>query len=79
MMIKLTCPICENNIELSDSSKAGSRLTCPACFAQLALFKHQGKHVLGCAMCKEPVFDPGNCGDCERRREKKKILEEGRL
>lgn len=78
-MIKLNCPICENAIELPDNSKEKQRVTCPNCFAQLALYKHNGKHVLGCAICKEPLFDPANCEDCERRREKKKILEEGAL
>lgn len=78
-MIKLNCPICENAIELPDNPKEKQRVTCPNCFAQLALYKHKGKHVLGCAICKEPLFDPANCGDCERRREKKKILEEGTL
>lgn len=78
-MINLNCPICEHPIELPDSTRAGTRLTCPNCFAQLGLFKHKGKHVLACAMCAEPVFDPANCADCERRREKKKIYEEGTL
>ena len=78
-MKKLMCPICEGEIELSDAAKEKQRVTCPHCFAQLGLFKHEGRHVLACAICKEPVFDPGNCGDCERRREKKALLEEGRL
>lgn len=78
-MIDLKCPICENKIELPDSTKDGQRVTCPTCFAQLAFYKFKGKNVLGCAICKEPVFDPANCGDCERRREKQKLLEEGRL
>jgi hypothetical protein len=78
-MIKLDCPICENPLELPARAKEKERLTCPNCFAQLALYKHDGKYVLGCAMCAEPLFDPGNCGDCERRREKRRILEDGRL
>jgi len=77
--MQLKCPICEYDMEISDRTKLGKRITCPNCFAQLGLFKHEGKQVLACAMCKEPVFDPSKCGDCERRREKKKILEEGRL
>jgi len=78
-MVSLNCPICEHPIEIADTGKAGKRVTCQNCFAQLALFKHDGQYLLGCAVCKEPVFDPGNCGDCERRRERKTLLEEGRL
>ena len=33
-----------------------------------------------CRCCKEPVFDPGRCEECERRHEKKaELIEEGRL
>lgn len=78
-MIKMTCPICENSLDIPDKAKPKDRLTCPHCFAQLALHKHDGKLFLGCAICQEPVFEPANCGDCERRRERKSILEEGRL
>lgn len=78
-MINLTCPICENKIEISDKTKEKSRVTCPHCFAQLAFYMYKGQPVLGCAICKDPLFDPANCGDCERRREKQKLLEEGRL
>jgi primosomal protein N' len=77
--MKLQCHICESVIDIPDKTKPGERITCPSCFAQLGLFKFKNKVVLGCAMCKEPIFDPGNCGDCERRREKQAILEEGRL
>ena len=77
--MELKCPVCEFKIELPDNTRSGKRVTCPNCFAQMALFKHKGKQVLGCALCKDPVFDPGNCEECERRREKKKILEEGAL
>ena len=75
----LKCNICETDIDLPDNPKPGHRITCSNCFAQLALYKVKGKYVIGCALCKEPKFDPSNCGDCERRREKKTILEEGRL
>ena len=75
----LKCPVCEYKIELPDMIRAGKRVTCPNCFAQMAVFKHKGNYVLGCALCKEPVFDPTNCEECERRREKKKILEVGEL
>ena len=79
-MTKMICPICENKIELPGYGKVGDRITCPHCFAQLAIYKHQGKEVLACALCKNPTFDPAECGDCERRREKKKaIIEEGKL
>jgi DNA-directed RNA polymerase subunit RPC12/RpoP len=73
------CPICETENDISDQTGIGERITCPGCFAQLALHKYKGKRVLACAICKEPVFDPANCDDCERRREKKSLLEEGRL
>lgn len=75
----LKCPICEAKIEIPADARPGRRVTCANCFAQLALFSHQGKSILGCAICKEPVFDPANCEDCERRREKKRILEAGEL
>lgn len=77
--MEIKCPICETKIEIAADARSGQRLTCPNCFAQLAVFSHQGKRVLGCAICKEPLFDPGNCEDCERRRERKKILEAGEL
>jgi hypothetical protein len=73
------CPICDNNIEVHDHTKPGERITCPHCFAQLALHKHKGQLVFACAICREPVFDPSQCAECERRRERKLILEEGRL
>ncbi|MFH1386426.1 MAG: hypothetical protein ABIH50_02015 [bacterium] len=82
-IIKLNCPICEYMIEIVNTvekkKKQKERITCPNCFAQLGLFQHEGKYVLACALCQELVFDPGNCGDCERRREKKRIIEEGKL
>jgi hypothetical protein len=73
------CPVCETGIDIPDNVKVQERFTCPTCFAQLALHKHKRKKVLACAICQEPVFDPANCADCERRREKKTLLEEGRL
>lgn len=73
------CPICENQVEISEHAKKGERVTCTHCFAQLALHHYKGKEVLACANCKETVFDPANCGACERRRELKKIWEEGKL
>ncbi|MGB9613626.1 MAG: hypothetical protein ACPL4K_05605 [Candidatus Margulisiibacteriota bacterium] len=78
-MLKFSCPICEGAIEIADEAKEKMRVTCPHCFAQLQWYKHKGKFVLGCALCGEPVFDPDRCADCERRREKKSLLEEGRL
>jgi uncharacterized protein YbaR (Trm112 family) len=79
-MKAMACPICEHKIELPDSTKEGARMTCPYCFAQLALYKHKGQDILACALCKNPNFDPEECGDCERRREKKKaIIKEGQL
>ncbi|PIS30242.1 hypothetical protein COT42_03445 [Candidatus Saganbacteria bacterium CG08_land_8_20_14_0_20_45_16] len=73
------CPICEGPIDVAENARAGERFTCPHCFAQLALHKHKGGLVLGCVFCKENVFDPMRCGDCERRLEKKRLFEEGRL
>jgi C4-type Zn-finger protein len=76
----LKCPICEANIEIHEKTKGGERLTCPNCFAQLALYKHRGKLVFGCAYCKELVFDPAACDECERRHERKRqLIEEGKL
>jgi len=77
--MNLQCNVCENKIELPDNSKPGTRVTCPNCFAQLGLYKYKGKFVLGCAICKEPVFDPNACERCERNRERKALLEEGKL
>lgn len=79
MGIKVSCPICESIIQLPEKTKEKERVTCPNCFAQLALFKHKGKPILGCALCQKPVFDPASCGECEVRRERKALLEEGRL
>ncbi len=78
-MSGLRCPICEANIDFSENAKAGERVSCPNCYAQLALYKHKGKWVVGCAFCKEPIFDPARCLECERRHERRKLLEEGRL
>jgi len=75
----LQCNICEWKIDIPEKAKPGDRITCPNCFAQLGLYKVRGQFVLGCAMCKEPAFDPANCEDCERRREKRSLLEEGKL
>jgi hypothetical protein len=75
----LPCNVCEFKIELSDKAKIGERVTCPNCFAQLGLYKYKGKFVLGCAICKEAVFDPNVCAVCERNRERKALLEEGKL
>jgi hypothetical protein len=77
--MKLKCHVCEGEVEVQDNSKPGTRVTCPQCFAQLGLYRVKGKFVLGCAICKEPVFDPNACARCERNREKKTLLEEGRL
>ncbi len=78
-MNKLKCPICDNVIDIPPEKKEKERITCPNCFAQLALYKHEGKLVFGCAYCKEQVFDPDRCDECERRHDKKKLLEEGLL
>ncbi|MFH1683747.1 MAG: hypothetical protein ABIA67_02560 [Candidatus Margulisiibacteriota bacterium] len=78
-MHEKNCPVCEGPIEIPDSAKIGDRLTCPNCFAQLALYKHKKEQIIGCAICKEAVFNPENCEDCTRREEKKRLLEEGRL
>lgn len=73
------CPICDEEIDIPDKFKRGQRITCPNCFAQLALYVHKGATILGCAICKESIFNPENCENCENRREKKRLLEEGRL
>jgi len=79
-MKSLKCPICESEIELPDKPKVGGRITCSNCYAQLALRKHGGKLMFGCAYCNEPVFDPAACDECERRHERKRqLIEEGRL
>ncbi|MDI6732083.1 MAG: hypothetical protein QME05_05900 [Candidatus Margulisbacteria bacterium] len=78
-MLNLDCPICETKVEISDSVKAKERVTCPNCFAQLQVYKYKGKNILTCAVCADPIFDPAKCDDCERRRERKVLLEEGRL
>lgn len=75
----LPCNICEFKIDVPEGSKPGARITCPNCYAQLGLYKYKGKLVLGCAMCKESTFNPDRCENCERRREKQAILEEGKL
>lgn len=75
----LKCPICDYEIDLSDDIKPGDRITCPNCFAQLAFHHHRKKTFLACPTCKEEIFDPANCEDCDRRTEKKKLLNEGRL
>ena len=77
--MKLQCNVCETMVEIPKNAKTGDRITCPNCFAQLGLYKVKDKFFLGCAICKDAVFDPSACGECERRREKKAILEEGRL
>lgn len=73
------CPICENVIELEEKTPIGQRVTCPNCFAQLALRKHKRKMILTCPTCKEEIFDPQNCEECDHRAEKRKLLDEGRL
>ena len=77
--MNLPCNICEYKIDVPDGTKPGARFTCPNCFAQLGLYKVRGQFVLGCAICKEAVFDPNACAMCERNRERKAILEEGKL
>ncbi|MFH1710609.1 MAG: hypothetical protein ABH860_06075 [bacterium] len=75
----LLCNICEYKIDVPDGTKPRTRITCPNCFAQLGLYKFKGQFVLGCAMCKELTFDPTSCENCDRRREKRSIIEEGKL
>ncbi|MBU0672612.1 MAG: hypothetical protein KJ732_06265 [Candidatus Margulisbacteria bacterium] len=73
------CPVCESKIDVPEQTKLKERLTCPSCFSQLSLQNYKGKNILTCAVCKEPVFDPVNCEDCDRLRDKQKLLDEGRL
>ena len=77
--MKFRCPICDSDIKIGDSIKVGERVTCTSCSGQLELYKHRGKKVLACALCEEPVFDPGKCDECERRHELKKLYREGEL
>jgi primosomal protein N' len=77
--ITISCPVCENPIEIGKALKEGTRFTCPRCYVQLALYRRGGKWILGCAVCKEENFDPENCEDCERRRERKRNFEQGIL
>jgi len=80
LSIEFKCPICEADIQIPDNTKPGERITCSSCYAQLGLYKFHGKWTIGCAFCKEPVFDPAACEECERRHERrKKLIEEGRL
>ncbi len=79
MQKEMQCPICEHPIQIPETEKERTRITCPHCFAQLGLRKHKGEWILGCAFCKEPTFDPGDCDECERRHEKKKLIEDGKL
>ena len=76
-MLKFSCPICENRIELPEDVRPGYRFSCERCFAQLAVHKHRKKMFLGCPFCKEEVYDPGNCDLCERRHEKVKLYKDG--
>lgn len=78
-MLKLSCPICEAPVEVPPLVEERTRVTCHNCFAQLAVYRQKDEIILTCAMCKESIFDPENCENCDRRREKKRIFEEGRL
>ncbi len=77
--MRLKCNVCETEIEIPNNAKQGLRITCPNCFAQLGLYKIKGGFFLGCAICKDVIFDPNACARCERNREKKAILEKGEL
>lgn len=66
--MKLKCNICEHEIDVS-GMKEGQRLTCPNCFAQLAVRITNGKKALRCAICK---LDEVECTpDCEVRFKKR--------
>ncbi|MBI5400264.1 hypothetical protein HZB07_06660 [Candidatus Saganbacteria bacterium] len=73
------CPICDHEIDVPANFKPGQRLTCPYCFVQLALHQHKREVFLACPVCKEAVFDPQTCENCETRRDRKRFLDEGRL
>jgi hypothetical protein len=77
--MNLPCPVCESEVEIPKDLKPKQRITCPVCFAQMALTRHNGKPTLACALCSEPVFDPDGCAECERRHEGKTIINEGKL
>lgn len=77
--MRLACPVCENEVDIPKNIKVKQRITCPSCFAQLALTKFEGKPTLACALCQEPVFEPDNCEECERRHEGKTIIKEGKF
>jgi hypothetical protein len=78
-MASYKCPICDTKLEIADTVRIGERITCTNCYAQLALRKHKRRKILTCPTCKEEIFDPQNCEECDTRREKKRLLEEGRL
>jgi len=78
-MTNFKCPICETKITVEDSAPKGQRITCPNCYAQLAIQQVKDKKFLACAICKEAVFEPDNCEECERRRERKKLINDGEL
>jgi len=61
---KLKCNVCEHRFEVPLKTKAGERITCPNCFAQLSLAIVNGKRTLRCAMCQQGVLECVN--DCEK-------------
>jgi len=66
--MKLKCNVCEHEIEVS-GMKEGRRLTCPNCFAQLAVNIINGKKVLRCAICRKGEIECS--ADCEIRFSKR--------
>lgn len=64
---KFKCPVCEHEIQLQEGTKDGDRITCPNCFAQLAIKIEEGRKKLKCALCANPKL--ADCKpDCERRQ-----------
>ena len=64
------CPVCESPIKVPARAAVGERIVCENCFAELALHNYKGNFFLGCPFCKEEIFNPTNCGPCERRQTK---------
>ncbi len=72
MSENLKCIVCEKEFEVPLKTKAGERLTCPNCFAQLSLEIAEGKRVLRCALCKKGVLECGeNCEQLLAEKEKR--------
>jgi len=66
--MKLKCKVCEHEIDAA-GMKEGQRLSCPNCFAQLAIYIIKGKKALRCAICKKGELECTS--DCEVKMTKR--------